>query len=359
MKLLGWMHRKLKQNTTGDTLKEFGIGNSCNCLTGQPSLDEQQYYQKYFYGPRPSKSQKENFLGKSVNGRSEGEDYYEEDYSDDAESGYLNGLLTIGTFGSDSGFLEPGTPTFPVTIENVTEKETSVTEDDLKLFNEELEKVLSADVKDDKWNDSSERTSHVSTITLSGTDGIGNGSGVCPLQGYLFGMPEPTTAAKKENRTSLGELFQKTKMEEEFGDQRKGEKESDKSLKKTLKKKLLGSSAADSVLAETKLNKIMQMFHRKVHPEGFGPTKKSSKPNKNDNKDKDNIPHDEGGYTNADRILPDEDTTTYHKISVSKERIRRFKSHCSPPHYAIERSDSNGNREYWIKTDADYLVLEL
>ncbi|PIA51045.1 hypothetical protein AQUCO_01100104v1 [Aquilegia coerulea] len=364
MKLLGWMHRKLKQTSTGEP-KEIGIGGSCNCLSGQPSLDDQEYYQKYYYGPRPSKSPKDNLLRKSFNGKSgEGEDYYfEEEYSEDAESDYFNGLLAIGTLGSDTTMVEPGTPTFPVTFDTVTENETTVTENDLRLINEELEKVLAADVKDDKWTDSSGRTSHVSTITLSATDGIGNVTGVCPLQGYLFGasieLPEHTVV-KKENRTSLGELLQKTKVVEEIGEkeEKRGEKdgENQKSATKKLIRKILGSSA-DSVSADKKLTKILQMFHKKVHPEGMVTSKKSSKLNKTDSKN--NIQHGGGGYASGEHMIPDEDITTPRKISISKECLQRFKSNSNPPQCAIDRSDSIGNREYWIKTDAEYLVLEL
>ncbi|XP_028103897.1 protein LAZY 1-like isoform X1 [Camellia sinensis] len=47
MKLLGWMHRKFRAN---EPLKDFSIGNSCTCLSGQPSLDDQQYYPKLVLG---------------------------------------------------------------------------------------------------------------------------------------------------------------------------------------------------------------------------------------------------------------------------------------------------------------------
>ncbi|KAB2041744.1 hypothetical protein ES319_D02G168200v1 [Gossypium barbadense] len=125
------------------------------------------------------------------------------------------------------------------------------------------------------------RSSHGSTITLSGkpiegSDTNGNGTTVCPLQ-------ETTTVAKKEHRTSLGELFQRTKItEENVGgkydkEEKRTEKEGDKSavhiMKKMLKKKMLNASRSstaategniDSASAETKLHKILHMFHRKV-----------------------------------------------------------------------------------------------
>ena len=106
---------------------------------------------------------------------------------------------------------------------------------------------------------------------------------VCPLQEYLFGsaVEMSTTMAKKENRTSLGELFQRSKVVEEGGggrcdekdEQKKVEKEGDNRygmqlLKKKLKKKMfcaaskstLSSNASGEVLdvsSATKLHKVI------------------------------------------------------------------------------------------------------
>lgn len=155
-------------------------------------------------------------------------------------------------------------------MDHIAEKETEVTENELKLINDELEKVLGAEARDDVSVVSSGRTSHVSagrsshcsTITLSGKP-IENGNGgiVCPLQSYLFGsavgMQETAPPVRKEQRTSLGELFQKTKQADESGTkfEKRTEKESEKSavhvMKKLLKKKLI-----DSTTAETKLHKV-------------------------------------------------------------------------------------------------------
>lgn len=215
------------------------------------------------------------------------EEDYEDQESSAAISELFHGFLAIGTLGSDPNG-DPSTPTFGISLENITEKETEVTENELKLINDELEKVLGAE---DGCNDSSGRNSHVSlgrsshgsTITLSGKplmegqDTNGNESTVCPLQGYLFGsaieMSETTTtvANKKEHRTSLGELFQRTKVAEENPgnkfereEKRNTDKEADKSavhlMKKILKKKMLHasrSSGVDSTSAETKLHKVL------------------------------------------------------------------------------------------------------
>ncbi|KAK9120135.1 hypothetical protein Scep_018228 [Stephania cephalantha] len=422
MKLLGWMHRKFRQNSN-EPLKDFAIGNACNCLLGQPSMDEHQFYpnnnnnnkpsnypnytrvpaQKHHpHNYQPHNSTKESLsLRKSFTGLDQ-DDLFEAHSAEEL----FDGLLAIGTLGGggDNALAHelepPGTPTlFPphVSLDHVvtTEKEAEVTESDLKLINEELEKVLGADAKDvnDKFNDiASGRTSHVSSITLSGRDS----NAVCPLQGYLFGspieLPETLTgpaatnvvgagagAGKKEHRTSLGELFQRTKMAEDHDKREMGEKNN---VKKILKKRMmLRSSTNGSVLAappssattdpvvsaDTKFNKILQMFHRKVHPETAPCTKKDNaiggvvvgpnydKAHKNENKS-----NDGGDYGLILGPVHDEDIVIFPKGPICKQqRVRRYKCHANSASFAIGDGDSNGNREHWIKTDADYLVLEL
>ncbi|KAJ7945575.1 Protein LAZY 1 [Quillaja saponaria] len=355
MKLLGWMHRKFRQNSI-EPFKDLVIGQS--------AVDEQQNYQKSNYGTKHfTQAQRDHHLRKSFAGveaaRVEDEDYEEE--SSDSMSELFHGFLAIGTLGSEQVITNPSTPTFAISVENITERETEVTENELKLINDELEK-LGAEIKDDGFNDSSGRNSHVSTgrsshgstITLSGKpiEGVesnGNETTICPLQGYLFGsaieLSETTTVAKKEQRTSLGELFQRSKFaEENFGtkcerEDKRTEREVEKSamqlMRKKLKKKMLPASSrstispsggpADSSSAETKLHKILHMFHKKVHPENSTTTQKSVK---HHNK---KITANNRGDNNVDVVFPDKDAMLH----------------------------SFGNREQWIKTDADYLVLEL
>ncbi|XP_043723230.1 protein LAZY 1 isoform X1 [Telopea speciosissima] len=370
MKLLGWVHRKFRQNSC-EPFKDFGLGYSCNCLSGQPSFNEG-------YGSRHVRqSQKERTIGKSYLGV-EVEDNNFEDESSEAISELFHGLLTIGTLGSDPVTSDPATPTFAISVENITEKETEATENDLKLINDELEKVLGSQAKDDGYSTSSARSSHVSTITLSGkqmegTESNVNESAVCPLQGYLFGSPielPQTTVAKKEHRTSLGELFQRSKMVDENPtgkherEEKPMEKEVEKSgihLMKMFKRRMLNASSKsstastpDSVSAEKKLCKILHMFHRKVHPETPTVTKKLSKSHKYENKNK--ISRDQA-YNTGDQPFPDEDVMIFSQRAISK--VRRYKNHLNTTQIELDGNDSNGNRECWIKTDADYLVLEL
>ncbi|XP_019451975.1 PREDICTED: protein LAZY 1-like isoform X2 [Lupinus angustifolius] len=363
MKLLGWMHRKFRQNST-EQFKYLFIG--------QPSQDDEQSYMKQTNTNTGMKLFKQNQKSQNLRNSFGGleaskvdEDYYEGESEAGSMCDIFPGFLAIGTLGSDQVISDPSaTPTFALSFGNITEKEDEVTQNDLKLINDELEKVLVAETNNDDVSiDSSGRnsivsngrSSHVSIITLSGKPLMEarvsnmNETAICPLQEYLFGTvvehSETTTTTKKEHRTSLGELFQKSKMVEEnnFGakvekEEKRNEREAEKSainfMKEKLKKRMLHGSSrnstsgngghADFASAETKLNKILHMFRKKVHPQSSTATQKSSKQRKNEYKKR--IMND-GIYNRGDLVHPEE--------------------------YSF------GNREHWIKTDADYLVLEL
>ncbi|KAI9077742.1 hypothetical protein K1719_040228 [Acacia pycnantha] len=386
MKLLGWMHRKFRQNSS-EPLKDLIIGQSAH--------DDQQNYQKQNHGTKHFRqAQRDQNLRKSFAGleaaKVRDDDYDEE--SSDATSDLFHGFLAIGTLGSVQVATDPSTPTFAISVENITEKEDEVTENELKLINDELEKVLGAETKDDYCNDSSGRNSHVSAgrsshgsiITLSGKplEGIesnGQGNAVCPLQGYLFGsaieLSETTTVAKKEQRTSLGELFQRSKAEENSGakfekeDKREADKSAMNLMKKKLKKRMLLASSrnstsinggpVDPASAETKLHKILHMFHRKVHPESSTTIDKSGK-NQKQHEIKKKMMND-GNQNRGDLVYPDEDNMGLPKRSFPnpKDIMKNYRGQMNPHQLALVSGDSSGNREHWIKTDADYLVLEL
>lgn len=326
-------------------------------------------------------------------------EYERKSSSADEYPEYFEGFLAIGTFGvADAVIPEPETPTFEVSFDKLAEGEAEVTENELRLINDELERVLASEAKDDGWTDSSGRNSHVSngrishasTITLSGkpleipesTGGTGSNLMYCPLQEYLLGsaveVPEKATVPKKENRTSLGELFERHKAEEtsevkcKRGEKRE-DKEGDKTASMNLMKKILtkkknalhaasrNSSAstrgpAESGSAETKLCKILQKFHKKVHPECLISTEKSNKMHKNGIKD---MMPSNAGYFKDEHTFPDESNTAFSQKAGQNGYMLSRKSISNPTQYTDDGSDSNGSRECWIKTDADYLVLEL
>lgn len=97
------------------------------------------------------------------------------------------------------------------------------------------------------------------------------------------------------------------------------------------------------------------MFHRKVHPETSVAGEKSGKYQKKKRMSSDGI------CNHGDGVLPDDqDIMLYPEQAFSSNQsMRRYKSQSNPPQFALSSLDSNGNKEHWIKTDADYLVLEL
>ncbi|KAM5582041.1 protein LAZY 1 [Rosa sericea] len=386
MKLLQWVHQKF-QHSSIEPLKDLSIGNPCICLSAQPSDDDQDAYTKptirYRYGSTflkpPRKDQKKSF--------SESEDRREEETSV-IVSELFHGFLTIGTLGSETSANEPATPTFATPLENLTEKKTEVTENDLKLINYELERFLEAETREDP---SSARGSHVSSITISGMQMEDSedeeycaATMVCPLQGYLLGssveLPEMRTEAKKE-KASLQELFDRTKVTEKFErSEEKDPKQKRKSAMGSMKniiKKLYASSksststsghpndpvsimkklgeASDSVSTKKKPHKVLRMFQRRIHPEGSIAEKEFIKSKKY--KDKSNSSNI--GGCNRNLILMGAENRRLPHESKFKEGTKQCKKYMDWPQYRLNGSDLRRNEEHWIKTDADYLVLEL
>lgn len=260
--------------------------------TGQSYSDDLHCYQKGNYGCKPfCKNQRDNYRRNSFTTLEAAREEEEEDFEKEpsvALTELFHGFLAIGTLGREPFNVDPSTPTFSISMDHIAEKETQVTENELRLINDELEKVLGGD---DSCNASSGRNSHVSagrishcsTITLSGKpvesgEVYGNGAIVCPLQSYLLGsaigLQETAPLTKREQRTSLGELFQKTKQTEENSGtkqergERRVEKGSDKSTvhvaKKMLKRRAQFHASSRSsretsiysAAADTKLHKV-------------------------------------------------------------------------------------------------------
>ncbi|XP_076882105.1 protein LAZY 1-like [Bidens hawaiensis] len=332
MKLLDWMQHKFRQ-TNNEPSTEFAPRNSCSCLPGQPSFDDIQLYPKsHYYAKTSTKPQREGQFRKSFTCIETAKQTAAEEESAAVFSELFHGFLAIGTLAAETGTNEPKTPTFSTYNIEEESQETEPTEDELKLINDELEKVLEP-------------------------EGRESGAVVCPLQDYLFGsvielsetVAVPVTAKKeKEHRTSLGELFQKTKPVVEVINEGKNiktekikEKESEKSAVCLMKKILKGRthSSKHSTGDKKPSRKILQMFHRKVHPKGHPVEPKFEN----------NIKHvTEGNMLSEDVIFP--------MVDITKKSANCTVGHM-PSGCCV--TDSDGNRECWIKSDADYLVLEL
>ncbi|KAJ0988840.1 hypothetical protein J5N97_007196 [Dioscorea zingiberensis] len=285
----------------------------------------------------------------------------------------FGGFLTIGTLGSvpmsenSSGSGEDEdeeipngvmTPTFGVpSVDAIAEKGAeATTETDLMVVSAEIEKVLAAEaekgVSGGGARISSARASYASAKSVAES---------CPLQGFLFGSPIEVAETRRERRASLGELFLKSKMEEETVPGGEGRvAASAAGGKKAVKRRSsakatdLGGAPDGSSPAETKFHKILQIFHRKVHPESTLTTKKSFKAIRQDIRENSLR---EGGDNSG--IISGDQTLTDSKRACKRMAIPCFKCDSSSPSVMVDGNDPYGNREYWIKTDADYLVLEL
>ncbi|XP_060667612.1 protein LAZY 1 isoform X1 [Ziziphus jujuba] len=378
MKLLDWMHHKFRHSST-EPYKDLNIAQS--------SVDDQESYTKPNFGSRygskslkPPKQEQENYF-------SQIEANIEEETST-IISELFHGFLTIGTLGSEPNIAEPETPTFATPLENTTETKPEVTENDLKLIGYELEKFLEAESKEG-FDESSGRNSHVSATTLccKQVDEAGDEDSqktvTCPLQGYLFGssveLPEIRTEVKKE-KASLAELFQITKITaENCTGKREIEdiqsKHRDKSathfMKKIIKKlhalskhstpfacgypsgsdptKKKPDHDIDSVSAKNKLQKVLHMFHRKIHPESSIVARELLMSGKC------NLKHtrNDSGYTNGNLIHLGGNNRKFSRESKTKDGKQCHKNQMKLPQCRVSSSNLSGKGEHWIKTDAD------
>ncbi|XP_058761104.1 protein LAZY 1-like isoform X2 [Vicia villosa] len=360
MKLFQWVHRKLQQNSI-DPSKDFTLGNPC--LTVQLTLESQ------YSRSKPSVSSVNNHPSFITPHHQESQtSWCREEETTAVISELFEGFLTIGTLGAEAVTNEPATPTFATSLENQPTKDADVTETELKLISFELEKFLEAE--EESFYESSGRCSRLSNTTLSEkqTDGFeaedcGN-KAVFPLQGYLlgslFGIPEKVEA--KKERASLAELFQRTKTtDEECIETRVKEtqvKHAHKSAMHIMKKmlKMVHSSSkncktagniADSTTTNTKFSKVLRKFHRKVYPEDTMNAKSVTKSHKGKIK---NLPCDIGETTNTDP------GRRFHSGGMSKKWFKDCETNWN---HSLNCGSSTGKNEHWIKTDTEYLVLEL
>lgn len=92
------------------------------------------------------------------------------------------------------------------------------------------------------------------------------------------------------------------------------------------------------------------MFQRKVHPENSSAARNSKRDQKIENKRK--IIHNDS-WNNGDQIFHEEDIMLRPQKALPKHTTGHNKNQFDPPQFMLNRVDSNGNREHWIKTDAD------
>ncbi|KAK4346178.1 hypothetical protein RND71_032517 [Anisodus tanguticus] len=240
MKLLGWMHSKLKQKDNEPANNTTTIvGNSVTSFSAHKEV-------------------------KSINGA---EMVFQEEQFDEI----FPGFLAIGTLGNyQTTNTDPPTPTFTMPFEHI---ETDIREKELKFINDELDKFLEEKVNEVAY-ESSERTIALSDKhTETGpTECYGNME-ECPLQEYLFGssVELPEIDSEKKNIIQEGDVGNEG-TEKKQG-KRKHAAHFMKKMLQNLQSKSKSSTTASSkgnitgsVSSKKKLPQVLKMFHRKVNP---------------------------------------------------------------------------------------------
>ncbi|KAK4417915.1 hypothetical protein Salat_2204200 [Sesamum alatum] len=355
MKFLGWMHRKLMQNST-EPMKSSKTGAQSACLSVQTLFDDQNFHVEPInnlpHSNITSAKSSHRFKANTVEVLFQEESFEPFDF------------LAIGTFGRELLNTDPPTPTLPMPNEALTNQQ-EITEYDLQLINYELEKFLEAEEKEIS-NDIPGRGSEASIITLSSkpiTEADPEGHtymAACPLQNYLFAtcieLAETDKEVKKE-KTSLEELFKRNNIvpddliEKCEGAERPRKRNAAQFLKKVLKKfhSLSSSStvsmkneASVSISIKKKLPKALKMFQKKVHPEEMTGKQiaKLQKGYKKDISDQD-----------SRKIGHNENKTVHQAASKKSEKnIRKISSN------SICKDASTSTGGHWIKTDSDWVA---
>ncbi|XP_022989672.1 protein LAZY 1-like isoform X2 [Cucurbita maxima] len=351
MKLLGWMHNKFWQSGI-ESVKDFTIANPCMCLSVQALVNDEDIYLKPGFGSKIMQLHSQDYEQSS---------FEEKNGNLSNSSDFFDEFLTIGTLGS-----EPATPTFSLAFENMIALPDEVTEDELKLINFELEKCLKAETKEDCCEQSPGRASHASIITLAGKHTEDDGKTLtCPLQGYLFGstieLSDKMIAMSKEKPSSAAHESSKVDIDKKEVLIKHSNKSALSFVKKMLKKLRTSShgsttyESSDSYSTKKKLQKVLRTFHRKIHPESSTATNECQKSHKyvfeNASFDYD--------FNNGRAMNGEEDRITSCQEFISKEEMHYWKTNLGLPLYGVDTSVLSANKGHWIKTDAEYLVLEL
>ncbi|KAG8384989.1 hypothetical protein BUALT_Bualt04G0175500 [Buddleja alternifolia] len=330
-------------------------GNPSTCFSAKTMFDEQNYYGE------PTKTMSRSNI-KYQKYSKEFEDNNEEVLFQE-ESFEPFEFLAIGTFGMELLNTDPPTPTLPMHFENMSYPHTEITEKDLKLINYELEKFLEAEEKENA-NDTSERSSQASIITLSSTpiEGADTESHMsmvaCPLQNYLFATSielADTDKEVKKEKTSLEELFRRNNIVHDDptskceGAEQPRRRNVAHFMKKVVKKFHSSSSSSTAsskkdadvpVSIKKKLSKALKMFHKKVYPEEMT-EKHIAKLKKSKKKD---ISYEDAyqiaGHNGNNKVA----------LATSKKSKKNTKE-LSPDGICNGVSTINGG--HWIKTDSD------
>ncbi|XP_024974966.1 protein LAZY 1-like [Cynara cardunculus var. scolymus] len=328
---------------------------SYSCFSAKWELDDQQYFPEAKNNSACFRLSSESSIAPEAPRVEEVNDEETVDMSHD----FFHGFLAIGTLGSASITKEPVTPKVAMPFESSTEEETRAAEDELQSPNNKLEKPIDKEV----YNVSNESSKgRVVSLDEKETKHMGTKENkstvVHPLKEY---SEMPATKEKTKEQKTMPENFPKKNATsyKKSGKLDKGEKRETpaKNFMKKMLKKLdftsrcsPTSASANAIFCNSteKPTKPTKVFwkSRKIHPEAPG-----LHVNKSHNYEFKNLCYDEG-YDKEAKFENEADKYP-HMGMLKKETVGSIEF-ANEPH----KSQPAGKNAYWIKTDAEYLVLE-
>ncbi|XP_023729991.1 protein LAZY 1-like [Lactuca sativa] len=319
MNALGWMHRKFKKNNDEEK-RNVSTRKSSSCFSTLLGLHEQQYYpeeKKFSAHFRQPRVYSESSLALEAHSVKE----LDEEETGDMNMQFIHAFLAIGTLGSISVTEESMTPKVAMQIE------TEASENEVKSLNK-LEKLNEKEVINSVINESrNEKGVTLDEKEINGMDTKDNKSmAICPFK--EFSETPPTKEGERKQKPKPTNLFKKS------------EAHAMHFMKKMLKKLDITSqrSPTSANICDPTEKKPTRVFRksRKIHPEAA-----NRYVSKSHNSEMKRTSYDEDN----DKQLKVKDEGTKHPRDgmLKKETVS-----CYP----------NGEKAHWIKTDAEYFVLE-
>ncbi|CAI9277220.1 unnamed protein product [Lactuca saligna] len=320
MNALGWMHRKFRKNNDEEKRNVSTRKSSSSCFSALLGLHEQQYYpgekkfSAHFRQPRLYSESSVAFEAHSVK-------EVDEEETVDMSMQFIHTFLAIGTLGSISVTEDSMTPKVALQIESEAAK------NELQSLNK-LEKLNEKEVNSVTNESRNEKVVTLDEKEINGMDTKDNKSMViCPVKEFSE-MP-PTKEGARKQKPKPTNLFKKS------------EAHAMHFMKKMLKKLDIKSqrSPTSANIYDPTEKKPTRVFRksRKIHPEAanrYVSKSYNSEMMKRTSYDEDN---------DKQLKVKDEGTKRPHDGMLKKETVT-----CYP----------TGEKAHWIKTDAEYFVLE-
>lgn len=377
MRIFHWIHRKFRQNDEHDY--DYGVKDSSDGRWPRILQDKTPCLENYLdEGAKRVRIQTEDKVKgcsrKDINYSTVNEDTEallgrRDSTVTELFSNLQNGLLAIGTFGIDQNGQDYGYESMDTDDDFLFKEEELVDPIEVEVLEGKLEEVFGLKnegphLKQNKAV-STEHKGFVKKYStsdlgkqISGYDNKGNtnhGNKIYPLQEF-FEVPLLAGTVTEENRTTLADLFSRSKNyrssnmlddvpKAEFKSEvveNKIRVDSQEKSSRSLVKKVLKWKKRGGELHRPK-QWMMKMLKKKIHPEV--PAELDA--------------NEVIGYLDVSKTFVN--ASKYKELNISNSSVDGNDSLTRGTYEPVSllRDSSRGSQECWIKTDSEYVVLEL